>query len=267
MDIMNELPEEQFEKVDDLLAFISIYDDENRTKEYFKLLDDSRHLIRGQVCVEAGCGFGLMAERMAALGAKKVYAVEANEHLFDIAKQRLRTNKNIEVVHADIRDFEPQEEVNVLVHEFFGQLLFDEDIHVLDQLQFVPRHILPNQASLQMTVLNSTDFTDEVVSSHVLQKLSGVLVSGLFDAEDVAPNISVMRWPSQDTEKTVVDLSGRQGDLLCFGLEINHENKFVCRAGVCDNWSLVWTPRAGNRFEMEFIPRDRGADIHFNWID
>ncbi len=267
MDIMNELSGKTFEEIDDLLAFVSIYDDENRTRAYFKLLEDSRRLINAHVCVEAGAGFGLMAERMSILGAKKVYAVEANDHLFDIARKRLQKYDNIEVVHADIRDFDPQEEINVLVHEFFGQLLFDEDIHVLDRLKFTPRHILPNQAKLQMSVLSSADFTDDVVSTDVLQKLSGVLVSGLFDADDVLPNNEILQWPQRAVSKTVVDLSGKKGDLLCFGLEVYHNDRLACRAGACDNWSLVWTPRAGNKFELDFKPTARGAAVYFNWID
>lgn len=267
MDIMNELPPEQFEKIDDLLAFVSIYDDAERADAYKKMLQTQKHLIEGRVCLEAGCGFGWMAEEMARLGATKVYAVEANEHLYNIAKARLAQFENVLVIHSDIRDFDPDETVDVLVHEFFGQLLFDEDIHVLDQLKFKPTHIMPNKALLKMAAVNSSDFIDEVVSIHVLKELSGALISGLFDAEEVVPDRTILEWhPGLEQSKATIELAQRDGDVLCFGLEIFHNDNFICRAEECDNWSYSWTPRGGTVFELEFKASERGADVFFNWI-
>jgi len=268
VDIINELADDQFEQIDDLLAFVSIYDDDNRRKAYFRLLQEHEADIRNAVCVEAGCGFGLMAEKMAQLGARRVYAVEANRHLYKIARQRLQRYDNVSIIHADIRDFKPPEPVSLLVHEFFGQLLFDEDIHVLDQLQFSPGRILPNKAILKMIALNAADYVDDVVTTLVLNELRGALVSGLFDGEDVQPDIPIMKWqPGLMNAKAEGNLDDLSGDLLCFGLEIYHEDKLICRAEECDNWSYVWTPRAGNRFRLEFEPGDRGAQVNFSWID
>ncbi len=264
---MNELPDEQFEQIDDLLAFVSIYDDDNRREAYFRLLEEHEAQIKGVVCVEAGCGFGVMAEKMAQLGARRVYAVEANPHLYAVARQNLRPYKNVRVVHSDIRDFQPPEPVSILVHEFFGQLLFDEDIHVLNQLQFVPDQILPNKAILELKLLSSANFVDEVVTADVLQKLRGALVSGLFDAEDVVPDVPIMQWqPGLKQFAAEFHLKDRRGDLLCFGLKIFHDQKIVCRAEECDNWSYVWTPRAGDAFRLEFTPGERGAEVTFNWL-
>lgn len=267
MDIMNELPDKQFEQLDDLLAFVSIYDDDLRKESYFRLLESHEAQIKGAVCAEAGCGFGLMAEKMAQLGARRVYAIEANHHLYEIARQRLRQYKDVVVIHADIRDFKPPEPVSILVHEFFGQLLFDEDINVLNQLQFKPAQILPNKAILELGLLNSADFVDDVVTYHVLSELHGALVSGLFEGEDVIPDLPVMQWrPGLDRYKAEINLEGREGDLLCFGLKIYHNEKFICRAEECDNWSYVWTPRVGDVFRLEFEPGDRGAEVKFSWV-
>jgi len=69
MDIVNKLPEERFADVDDLLAFVSIYDDEERTRSYVSMLRRHRELIEDKVVVEAGCGLGLFSAEMARLGA------------------------------------------------------------------------------------------------------------------------------------------------------------------------------------------------------
>ena len=265
MDIMNELPDKKYYEIDDLLAFISIYDDEERTRSFLKLLQDHRGLIRDAVCVEAGCGFGLLSEQMAKLGAKKVYAVETNPRLCAIARERLSAYPNITVVEKDIRDFQPEQPVDVLVHELFGQLLYDEDIMALEQLLFKPQHVLPNRAVLKGGCINSDDF-DDVIDDKVLQHLDGVLVSGLYDDEDVDLQFPVIEWQyGKPHTQATVDLSGRKGDLLFFGLEIMHDEKFICRAGECDNWSYVWTPRTADEFYLSFLPADRGMAVSFEW--
>ncbi|MBN1481584.1 class I SAM-dependent methyltransferase [candidate division KSB1 bacterium] len=264
---MNDFSAAEFDRLDDLLAFVSIYDDDNRTQAYFNLLDKNVKNIRDKVCVEAGCGFGILAEHLAQLGAKKVYAVEANQHLYDIAAHRLSSYRNVELVCADIRDFSPREPVHLLVHEFFGQLLLDEDIYVLDQLTFVPKVILPNQARLNISVLPASEFVDACVTQIVLEKLKGALVAGLFDANNVQPEQLILTWqPGLKTYQTIVDIHDSPGDVLCFGLEIYHDDSFVCRAGECDNWSLVWTPRAGDQFLLKFTPANRGTFVQFRWL-
>lgn len=267
MDIMNDLAEKDLYEIDDLLAFVSIYDDDKRTQAYFDLFDKNSDLIRDSVCVEAGCGFGVMAERLAQLGARKVYAVEANQHLYDIAQQRLQSYDNVKVIFADIRHFVPPEAVHILVHDFFGQLLFDEDLYVLNEITFKPNIILPNQAWLNLAVLSADDYVDACVTPMVLEKLKGVLVSGLFDVGDVRPQKRIMRWqPGHESFQAKVDIHNFRGDLLCFGLEIWHDDSFVCRAGECDNWSLVWTPRAGEQFFLKFTPAARGTLVRFRWL-
>lgn len=267
MDILNELPPERFSQIDDLLAFVSIYDDDRRTGAYLNLLNEHRNLIRGKVCVDAGCGFGIFSEYLAKLGAKKVYAVEKNPHLIEIARLRLRNYPQIELIQADISQFQPAERVDVLVHEFFGQLLFDEDLLTLQHLAFQPQRFLPNRALLRGGLADRHDFVDRTVTPAVLSQLEGVLVSGLFDDADVPLQFEVMEWtPDHFMRDVSVDISDKKGDLLYLGLEIYDDNRQICRAGECWNWSYVWTPRAGDVFTLQFSPSERGASVFFDWI-
>ena len=267
MDILNVLPEEQFAEVDDLLAFISIYDDRRRTEAYQRLLRAHRKQIEGKVCVDAGAGFGIFAEELARLGAGKVYAVEANPALFEIASKRLRKYANVELVRADIREFKPAEPVAVLVHEFFGQLLYDEDLHVLDELNFSPELFLPNGARLMAGCVWSSGFVDETVTKSVLAHLEGVLVSGLFEEKGLSLDIPVLEWsPGFTLLHTETDISPREGDLLYLGLQVLHNGEVICQAGECPNWSFAWTPRMGDRFVLEFQPTERGSEVYFRWV-
>ena len=89
MDILNRISPRHFRTVDDLLAFISIYDDTRRTRAYKQLLWRNRNSIRGAVCVEGGAGLGLFSVEMARQGARRVYAVEHNKLLAEEIRERI----------------------------------------------------------------------------------------------------------------------------------------------------------------------------------
>ncbi len=268
MDIINELDENRFNKIDDLLAFISIYDDENRTNAYLEMLTQNKAYIENAVCVEAGCGFGILSEHMSKLGAKQVYAVETNIKMYQIAKKRLEKYDNVTVIHSDIQSFVPPEPVAVLVQELFGQMLYDEDILSLEKLQFKPSKVFPDHAILRGGCIDSKILKDDVIDKNVLEQLDGALVSGLFDDEDIELDFTVIEWKfGKPVFNTVCDISKYKGDVLYFGLEILNDNQPICQAGICDNWSYVWTPRTGNRFELSFQQMDRGTAVYFNWED
>ena len=194
MDILNRLPQRRYEAADDLLAFVSIYDDKERTKAYLKLLRASRSHIQGRVCVESGCGMGIMSEELARLGAAKVYAVEVNPHLYQIAKERLSQYPNVTVVNTDIREFRPREQVDVLVHEHYGQMLYDEELHVLSRLRFRPGMVLPDGGRLRCGTTTLARMKDEVITPTVMRQLGGVLVTGLFDESGLRLRRTCAEW-------------------------------------------------------------------------
>lgn len=274
MDILNKVSARRFYDIDSFLAFLSIYEDKARERAYLRLLRANRESIRGAVCVEAGSGLGVMSAEMARLGAKKVYAVEVNPELFQLSRQRLARYPNVEVVRSDIRDFAPAEKIDVLVHEFFGQLLYDEDLYALGRLRFKPRLVLPDSGALLCGTARVEDWDDDVIDAKVIERLDSVIVSGLFDEEGVKPKLEVLRWSAKggiEGERRV-SLDGRKGDLLYFGIEVRHRGKTVCRSGVCDNWSFGWTWRKGDAFSFGFSPAGgskaspRAPEALFRWL-
>ena len=274
MDILNHLAPHRFREVDDLLAFISIYDDTRRTRALRALLRAHQKQIRGAVCVEGGCGLGLLAEEMAKLGARHVFAVEQNPFLAKLARQRFAQlpaalSQRLEVIEMPLQKFQPPEKIDVLVHEFYGQLLYDEDLWVLENLQFQPRLVLPDGGELLAGVVSSQHYLDRVVTGGLLQSLAGVLVAGLFEETLRELQFPVLRWKfSQGLVQITNNINQREGDLLCFGVAVTHLDKRICEAGRCPNWSYVWTPRAGDRFGFEFrSAASLGMDCHFRWLE
>jgi len=268
MDIVNRLTDKRYLEVDELLALISTYEDKNRERAYKKLFRDNKNLIRGKVCVEAGCGMGLLTEYLIRHGAAKVYATEANPNLFQIAKKRLAQYPNIEVFNCDITDFTPSTKVDLLVHDFFGQLIFDADINKLNNLKFTPSFIMPDGCALKYGIMDVEDFDDPVVDELVMKQMKGVLVSGLFSEFGVPLKDEVLKFefgkPSSD--RITKDISNLKGNLLYLGIEISHNHKIVCQAGYCEKWSYIWTHRSGNVFKLSF---DNSAEIPepvFEWV-
>ncbi|MDZ7290540.1 MAG: hypothetical protein ONB44_02855 [candidate division KSB1 bacterium] len=272
MDILNHLSARRFREVDDLLAFISIYDDTRRKRAFCGLLRAHQKQIRGAVCVEGGCGLGLFAIEMAKLGARQVFAVEQNPLLAKLARARVAElpaalARRIEVIEMPLQEFRPPRTIEVLVHEFYGQLLYDEDLWVLEHLKFQPRLVLPDGGELLAGVVASQRYTDRIVTPALLQSLKGVLVAGLFEERLRELRFPVLRWQfGCGLSQVENDLGRWQGDLLCFGVAVTHKNQRICEAGRCPNWSYVWTPRMGDRFALEFRPAVAGRECHFRWL-
>lgn len=272
MDILNQLPRKRFRQLDDLLAFISIYDDRQRTRAFTSLLRRHAEAINGSVCVEGGAGLGLFSIEMARLGAKRVYAVEQNPLLASIARRRFQTlpraiAKRIELVELPLQQFHPPTHVNILVHELYGQLLYDEDLWVLERLRFHPDLVMPDGGELHAGIVSSSSYRDRVVTSDVLDQLEGSLVSGLFEENLSELKTPVLRWRYREgLQRVRHSFSGKRGDLLCLGLVVTHDGKKICQAGSCPNWSYAWTPRRGNSIAIDFRRAEAGMDCRFRWL-
>jgi len=273
MDILNTLPQKRFRQLDDLLAFISIYDDRRRTKSYLTLLHSFRKRIAGSVCVEGGCGLGIFSAELARLGARKVYAVEQNPLLAQLCRKRFdrlpkHLTRQIELIVSPLQDFRPPVPVNVLVHEFYGQLLYDEDLWVLGRLKFDPDVVLPDGGELRAGVVRSVDYFDRVVTGSVIEKLDNVLVSGLFREKLSELQMPVLRWKfGKGLSHISHSFKQKRGDLACFGVVITHRGKTICEAGRCPNWSYVWTARKGNSVSFRFRRDGEFMDCRFSWRD
>ena len=110
-------------------------------------------------------------------------------------KSLLRGNaRRIELIKLPLEHFLPIEHVNVLVHGFYGQLLYDENLWVLECLKFSPDVAIPNGVELRAGIGSSRAYRDRVVTEGVLQQLDGVLVSGLYEERLSERTQLVLRW-------------------------------------------------------------------------
>lgn len=101
--------------------------DVERTKAFKEAI--SRVVRPGDIVVDAGSGSGVLAMFAAAAGAKKVYAIEANQAIATLLSQNAKLNgfeEVINVVNSDVRALRLQENVDVLIAEMIDTWLLDE---------------------------------------------------------------------------------------------------------------------------------------------
>jgi SAM-dependent methyltransferase len=291
MEILNGFPDKKLAELFDFLGFIGIYEDRKRTSAYKRLMKENKSVFDGALVVEAGAGFGLFSKEAVWLGARKVYSVEVNRYMASILRKRAKEEKKITVVEKDIAFFKPRERMcDVLVHELFGPLVYDESLHALRKLSFSPKVVIPNQARLRYRLFKFVDVIDEFVDREVLEELGGALVADLFEyPKDVGskdehpksdypkkgnPKVrhsdknhgTALDWSFEEgLQSREVDLSRQSGDLVCFYLEILHDGNHVLSALECTNWPLVWTVRKGNSFTITFKKKGLYCEPMLDW--
>jgi len=270
LEILNQLPFKKYSALSDFLAFLGIYDDTVRRRVWKDLIMRHERAIRDGVVVEVGAGFGEFSRLAAEMGARKVYAVERNPYAYEILRRRLKGYRNVKVIKADALKFVPDEDVDVLIHDFYGPLLYDESLYVLDHLPYRPRAVLPNGGRLKVAVVSLDDLDDPVVDGDILEVLKGVIVADLFPIETPPPYdgesvVAEWRYGRGLRLEGSVDVGEMVGDLLMFYLEITHNGRVLCNSFECTNWSLGWTPRSGDVFEMKFRWDGEFTRVHFRW--
>ena len=106
----------------------SMLEDKVRTSTYQKSMLENASEFAGKVVLDVGAGTGILSYFAVQAGAKKVYAVEASnmaQYAQVLAKNNNACDK-IEVVAGRIEDITLPENVDIIVSEPMGYMLFNE---------------------------------------------------------------------------------------------------------------------------------------------
>lgn len=112
--------------------------DKKRVMAFQKVI--KRTIKRGDVVVDLGSGTGIMAFIAAKYGASKVYAIEANDCLYEMLKKNVSSGKYkdvIQVIHGDATKIVlPVKKVDMVICEMIATGLFDEcQIQAMNNIQ------------------------------------------------------------------------------------------------------------------------------------
>ena len=272
MQILNDIPERKYIEAETFLAFLGIYEDKKRERGYKKGLKRLKDYIKGKTCIEAGAGFGIFSEYLVKLGAKKVYAIESNRLAFNVLKENVAKYEQIIPIRSRIENFKPREEISLLIHDFFGNLLYDESLFALENLKFKPKRVFPNRAKLRYAVVDANKYYDDCITKNVIKQLSGMLISDLFLELKDSWQGTALEWQyPEGLKKYQIKLpyENLEDLLLVFGLQIYDDDLKIAEAGKDSNWSLVWTPVDANIFNLDFkIDKNRGyVKVKIEWTN
>jgi len=269
MELFNSLSGDREQDIADFLTFIPIYNSKRRIRAYYSLLRKFKASIQGQVCCEAGAGRGLISQKMAEMGAEKVYAVERSGVLFDLLEEGIQEFPQIESVEEDIEFWEPEMPIQTLVHEFYGPLVLDETMLVLQKMNFSPTTILPDGGRLwAMPIMESTLLEKEQLYEPAWKNtLAGALISDLFEHIPFEPTWEVFHWDVHQNQETFRFEVPEACDFIALCGEITHEQQPVLKMWWTNNWPVIYTPVSGKVFEIAFDYAYGYTQVKFEWVE
>lgn len=132
VDGLNTMEEDQKNFVGfDGKSYQAMISDQTRTPKFYKAMED--RIVDGQTTVlDLGTGpFAIFAIRAAELGAKKVYAIEANKEAARVAQETVDKKGYgdiITVLEGFSTDIELPEKVDLIVAEIIGSIVSEEGV-------------------------------------------------------------------------------------------------------------------------------------------
>lgn len=146
--------------------------DEVRTLTYRNAMYHNKHLFRGKVVLDIGCGTGILCMFAAKAGASKVIGIECSgivEHAEKITKEN-NLDEIITIVKGKVEDVEiPVEKVDIIISEWMGYCLFYESmldtvIYARDKWLKPDGMMFPDRAHLYLCAIEDRQYKDEKIN-------------------------------------------------------------------------------------------------------
>lgn len=146
--------------------------DEVRTLSYRNSIVNNKHLFKGKVVLDVGCGTGILSMFAAQAGAKMVIGIDCSEIIVQ-ARQIVKDNgfdHIITLIKGKVEEVTlPVEKVDIIISEWMGYFLLYESM--LDTVIFARDKwlapgglIFPDKATLYITAIEDTEYKEEKIN-------------------------------------------------------------------------------------------------------
>jgi len=148
--------------------------DEVRTLTYRNSMYHNKHLFKGKVVLDVGCGTGILSMFAAKAGAKKVIGIECSsivEYAQKIVKQN-NLDDVVEIIKGKVEEVslpEGIDKVDIIISEWMGYCLFYESmlntvLYARDKWLAPDGMIFPDRATLYVTAIEDRQYKDEKIN-------------------------------------------------------------------------------------------------------
>jgi len=146
--------------------------DEVRTLSYKNAICNNKHLFKGKVVLDVGCGTGILSMFAAQAGAKQVFGIDCSEIIVQ-ARQIVKDNHFDEVItliKGKVEEVElPVEKVDIIISEWMGYFLLYESmldtvIYARDKWLAPDGLVFPDKATLYLTAIEDAEYKDSKIN-------------------------------------------------------------------------------------------------------
>lgn len=145
--------------------------DTSRTLAYRSAMFKNKHLFKGKVVLDVGCGTGILSMFAANAGAKHVYSVDMS-NIIEKAKEIVSLNgfeDKITLLQGKLEDIElPVKQVDIIVSEWMGYFLLYESmldtvLYARDKYLVEGGLILPDKCSMYIAGIEDSQYKNEKI--------------------------------------------------------------------------------------------------------
>jgi len=146
--------------------------DEVRTKSYRNAILNNKHLFKGKIVLDVGCGTGILSMFAAKAGATKVIGIDYSDIIVQ-AKQIVKDNNLDNVVTLIQGKVEevvlPVDKVDIIISEWMGYCLLYESmlqtvIFARDKWLKTDGIIFPDKASVHVVAIEDNDYKEDKIN-------------------------------------------------------------------------------------------------------
>jgi len=148
--------------------------DEVRTLTYRNSMFHNKHLFKGKVVLDVGCGTGILSMFAAKAGARKVIGIECSS-IVEYANKIVKQNKLddvVQIIKGKVEEVElPDgiEKVDIIISEWMGYCLFYESmlntvLFARDKWLAPGGMIMPDRATLYVCGIEDRQYKDEKIN-------------------------------------------------------------------------------------------------------